>query len=305
MSTVPTTMRAARIHRYGEPDAIRYESVAVPPAARGEVLVQVAASSFNPTETALRSGKVREVLPLSLPYTLGWDVAGTIVDLGPDVTAWTVGDRVVGRVDAGGATAEYVAVPADVIVAAPRTIPLTHAAAIPVAALTAWQAVLDHGRVTPGQQVLINGAGGGIGGFAVQLAKQAGGHVIGTASARSTEAVRAAGADVVVDYTSQRLPGGLDVLINLTVITPDAAASLAGLVRSGGTAVSVTTPIPRPDAIHFVTRNDPQQLSAIVGLIDTGDLVVDIAECLHQEDLALVHRRSEAGQTRGKIILVA
>lgn len=303
-STVPATMRAARIHHYGEPGAIRYETVPVPAPGRDEVLVQVAASAFNPTETAIRSGRVRDVFPLTLPYTFGWDVAGTIVGVGDDVGGWSPGDRVIARVDAGGAAAQYAAAPADVIVEAPRTVPLTDAAALPVAGLTAWQAVCDHANVCPGQRVLINGAGGGVGGFAVQLAKSAGAHVIATASARSADAVRAAGADQIVDYTSQAVPDSLDVVINLVAIPPDAAASLATRLRAGGVAVSIATPLPVTDAVHFVTRNDREQLAKLVVLIDAGELAVDVAEVVPQRELASVHRRNEAGRTRGKIVLV-
>lgn len=210
----------------------------------------------------------------------------------------------IARIDAGGAAAQYAAAPAAAIVAAPRTVPLTHAAAIPVAALTAWQAVFDHANVRPGQRVLVNGAGGGVGGFAVQLAKSAGAHVIATASARSAHAVRAAGADEIVDYTSRAVPDALDVVINLVAVPPDAAASLATRLRAGGVAVSTATPLPIADAVHFVTRNDREQLATIVGLVDAGRLAVDVAEVVHQRELAAVHRRSEAGRTRGKIVLV-
>lgn len=299
-----TTMRAARVHAHGAPEVIHYEQVPLPTPGPGEVLIHVAATSFNPSETALRSGILQAVLPVTLPYTLGWDVAGTVAAVGPGVSRWSPGDRVIGRLDAGGAAAEYVAAPADALATAPVTIPLAHAAAIPVAALTAWQALFEHANVTAGQRVLVNGAGGGVGGFTVQLAKHVGATVIATASARSVAAVRALGADQIVDYTAEPLPDEVDVVINLAGISPDAAAVLASLVRPGGTAVSIATPMPSSAATHFVTRNDPMQLAQVVALIDAGDLTVDIAESHPLAELASIHHRSEIGQTRGKIILL-
>lgn len=298
------TMRAARIHEYGGAEVIRHEEAPLPVPRPGEVLVRVAATSFNPSETGLRAGMLRAVLPVALPYTLGWDVSGTVAAVGAGVTRWREGDRVIGRLDGGGAAAEYVAAPAEVLAAAPRAIPPAHAAAIPVAALTAWQAVFEHAKVAAGTRVLINGAGGGVGGFAVQLAKRAGATVIATASARSADAVRSFGADQVVDYTAEPLPGGLDAVINLAGVDPDTAAELASLVRPGGVAVSIATPLPSPAATHFVTRNDPAQLAEIVDLVDAGELTVDVAESLPLAELGAVHRRSETGRTRGKIILI-
>jgi NADPH:quinone reductase-like Zn-dependent oxidoreductase len=247
---------------------------------------------------------LQEVLPVTLPYTLGWDVAGTVAAVGPGVSRWTTGDRVIGRLDAGGAAAEYVAAPAEALAAAPATIPLADAAAIPVAALTAWQALFEHANVTAGARVLVNGAGGGVGGFTVQLAKHAGATVIATASARSVTAVRALGADQIVDYTAEPLPSGVDAVINLAGISLNAAAELASLVRPGGAAVSIATPLPSSGVTHFVTRNDPMQLTRIVALVDAGDLTVDIAESHPLADLASIHHRSETGDTRGKIILI-
>ncbi|MQY05134.1 L-threonine 3-dehydrogenase [Actinomadura sp. RB68] len=279
---------------------IRYEQVPDPEPGPGQVLVQVAATSMNPSETALRAGMLRTVLPLTLPYRLGWDVSGTVVAVGDGVTSWSDGDRVIGRLDAGGAAASLVAAPAGSLAAAPASIPLPHAAAIPVAGLAAWQAV--DGRVRAGQRVLVNGAGGGVGGFAVQLAKRAGATVIATASPRSAEAVAALGADEVVDHTAGPLPGGMDVVINLAPVSAEAAGGLAALVRPGGTAVSIATPIPGHE--HFVARNDPGQLARLVALVDAGELAVHIAGTVPLAEMAETHRLSGAGLLRGKTILV-
>ncbi|MBB6350805.1 NADP-dependent oxidoreductase [Nonomuraea muscovyensis] len=295
-------MRAARIHAYGDASVIRYEEVPRPRPGPGEVLVEVAATSFNPSEVGLRLGLLDGVLPVTLPHTLGWDVSGTVVEAGPEVTALAPGDRVIGLVD--GAAADYTVAPAAVLARAPETIPPADAAAVPVAGLTAWQAVFEHARLGPGQTVLVNGAGGGIGMFAVQLAKRAGATVVATASPRSEAAVRRLGADEVVDYTAAPLPGGMDVVLNLAGIPPEAAQRLTGLVRPGGRIVTVATPVDSPQATHFVARNDPAQLRELVALIDAGALTVEIAESHPLTALHDIHRRAESGRTRGKIIII-
>ncbi|MEV1170202.1 zinc-binding dehydrogenase [Nonomuraea sp. NPDC049784] len=291
----PETMPAARIHEYG--DAIRYDRIPTPRPGPGEVLIEVAATSFNPSEVGLRAGLLREVLPVSLPHTLGWDVSGTVAELGEGVTGLAPGDRVFGQVD--GAAAGYTAVPASMLARAPESVPLAHAAAIPVAGLTAWQAVHEHARVTRGQRVLINGAGGGVGMFAVQFAKLAGATVFATASPRSAAAVKRHGADEVIDYTTTPLPGDMDVVLNLAALPYEDAAALAAL---GRTVITIATPI--EGGTHFVARNDPAQLAEFAALIDRGELAIEIAESHPLTELHEVHRRAEEGRTRGKIILL-
>jgi NADPH:quinone reductase-like Zn-dependent oxidoreductase len=292
-------MRAARIHEYGDASVIRHDDIPRPSPGPGEVLVRVTATSFNPSEVGLRAGFLRDLLEVTLPHTLGWDVSGTVAELGAGVTGFAVGDGVIGLVT--GSAAEYVVAPATELARAPHSIPPAHAAAIPVAGLTAWQAVFDHARIGAGQRVLINGAGGGIGLFAVQLAKHAGATVIATASPRSTEAVRRLGADEIVDYTTTALPGGMDVVLNLAAVSAREAAALAPL---GRVVVTVATPIEAPNAHHFVGTNDPAQLTAMAELIDKGELMVEIAETHPLTHLTEIHRRAEAGRTRGKIILL-
>lgn len=285
------TMRAARIHEYGDASVISLEEVPVPKPGPGEVLIRVAATSFNPSEVGLRMGLLQDVLGVTLPHTLGWDVAGTVVTGAGDLAP---GDQVIGLID--GAAAEYAVAKASVLARAPERIPLADAAAVPVAGLTAWQAVFEHARIGRGSRVLINGAGGGVGLFAVQLAKHAGAHVVATASPRSAAVVWALGADEVVDYTTAPLPGGNDVLINLVADVP------ASVTRLAKEFVSITQPIEHPRAVQFVARNDPGQLTELVALIDKG--VVDVkADARPLESLADLHRAAERGVIRGKVIL--
>ncbi|MEU6845634.1 NADP-dependent oxidoreductase [Streptomyces sp. NPDC046716] len=306
-------MNTARIHEYGDTSVIRYEAVPRPRPAFGEVLVRVAATSFNPTEAALRAGMLQAFFPVDLPYVLGWDVAGTVAEIGAGVEGFTVGDRVIGRLDSGGAAAEYVRAPAALLVAAPMSVPLASAAALPVAGLTAWQAVVEHGKVTAGQRVLVNGAGGGVGGFVTQLAKRAGAEVIATASPRSTQAVLRQGADQVVDYTAgpvaAAVDGQMDTLLNLVPLSPPDAAALAPLVRPGGRIISIATPIePGADAgvsaMHVVAHNDVAHLAALVELVDAAELSIDISESRPLTELADVHHLSESGHIRGKVVIV-
>ncbi|MFB7026620.1 MULTISPECIES: NADP-dependent oxidoreductase [unclassified Streptomyces] len=308
-----TMIKSARIHDYGDASVIRHEAVPRPRPAFGEVLVRVAATSFNPTEAALRAGMLQTFFPVVLPYALGWDVAGTVVEIGAGVEGLTVGDRVIGRLDGGGAAAEYVRAPAAVLVAAPRSVPLANAAALPVAGLTAWQAVFEHGKVGAGQRVLVNGAGGGVGGFVTQLAKHAGAEVVATASPRSTTVVLRQGADRVIDYTAGPVGGALDgpvdTLLNLVPLSPSAATALASLVRPGGRIVSIATPVePAADsgvsATHMVARNDVAHLAALVELVDAAALSIDISASRPLADLSDVHDLSESGRIRGKVILI-
>lgn len=266
-------MKSARIHAYGGPSVIRVDDIPIPAPGPGEVLVEVAATSFNPTEVAVRAG----LFGLTLPLTLGWDVAGTVD-----------GEPVVGWID--GAAAEYAVAAPDRLAPAPTTVPLTDAAALPLAGLSAWQMVFDHGQVQAGQRVLVNGAGGGIGGFAVQLAKHAGAHVTATASPRSADVVRKLGADEVVGYGPT---GTFDVVLNLV---PDAEVA-----RLGGVVVSATLS-DAPDA-HFVTRFDAAQLAELIGLVDRGVVVIDVSERHGLADLPEIHRRAEAGDLRGKVLV--
>nr|WP_042180643.1 NADP-dependent oxidoreductase [Kibdelosporangium sp. MJ126-NF4]CEL14495.1 Zinc-containing alcohol dehydrogenase superfamily [Kibdelosporangium sp. MJ126-NF4]CTQ88860.1 Zinc-containing alcohol dehydrogenase superfamily [Kibdelosporangium sp. MJ126-NF4] len=273
-------MKAARIHSHGDPSVIRIDEIGVPVPSDGETLVTVAATSFNPTEIAVRRG----VFDIALPRTLGWDLAGE-----------ADGEPVIGFVDSGAA-AEFAAAPLDRLVPAPTSIPLAHAAAIPLAGLTAWQTV---SRIERGQKVLINGAGGGIGGFAVQLAKHWGAYVIATASPRSAAAVRAYGADEVVDYTQAAPDQPVDVMIHLVGTPPPWPVPAREQVISAAAPVEADVP-----STHVVMRYDRDHLSALVALIDAGVITVDVTASYPLAAMAEVHRRGEAGEFRGKVTVV-
>ena len=182
-------MKAVRFHEYGDPDVLRYEDVDDPTPGAGQVRVRVAATTFNGVDANIRAGFMQEPMPLTLPHIPGLDVAGTVDALGDGVRDLEVGDRVVGFLPfvVDGASAEYVLAPAESLAPAPTSIPLADAAALPLVGLTAWQALFEHADLTAGQRILISGAGGAVGGYAVQLAKAAGAYVIATGSPRSRE----------------------------------------------------------------------------------------------------------------------
>jgi NADPH:quinone reductase-like Zn-dependent oxidoreductase len=307
-------MKAVRFHEFGGPEVLRYEDVDRPRPAAGRVLIRVAATSFNPVDAAIRSGFLQQVFPVALPHTPGIDVAGTLAEIGEGVAGWSVGEAVVGflPMTEDGASAEFVLAPAELLTGAPTSIPLGDAAALPSASLSAWQALFEQADLKAGQRVLVNGAGGGVGGYALQLAKQAGATVIATASPRSRDAVEALGADRIVDYTTtavtEAISEPVEVVLNLVNAPESDLAGLTDLVSDGGVLVSTTSPVrddPGRDvrSVRLFVRSDAGQLATIVERVDSGELRVDVSERFPLSEIARVHELGEAGKFRGKVIL--
>jgi len=308
-------MKAVRFHEFGGPEVLRYEDADKPVAGDGQVLIRVAGSAYNPADAGIRGGTLP--FPIALPHVPGYDVSGIVDALGAHVTGLQVGDAVVGFIPMGadGSAAEYVVAPADALVKAPSSIDLADAAALPSVALTAWQGLFDLGGLTAGQRVLISGAGGAVGGYAIQLAKRAGAHVIATASPRSHDAVVAAGADEVIDHTSssvvESVDEQVDVLLNLAPISPDDFAALVPLVRDGGIVVATTAWMATPGddtrgvrtAGVFVEAK-ADELAQIVALVDGGELTVDVAQRVPLSELPSVHAKAAAGEVVGKVVAV-
>ena len=310
-------VKAVRFHEFGESDVLRYEDVGQPVPGGGEVRLRVAATSFNPVDGGIRGGFLQGPFPVALPHTPGIDVAGTVDAVGDGVQSVAVGDAVVAflSMTADGAAAEFVITPADVLAPAPTTIALVDAAAFPMVGLTAWQALFDDAKLEAGQRVLINGAGGAVGGYAVQLAKRSGAHVIATASPRSSERVSSAGADEVIDHTTTPVAAvvaePVDVLLNLARIVPRELEALVALVKPGGVVVNTIPTIPTPSdqargvrGVGVFVRSDAEQLSQLTALIDSGELRVDIAERVPLAELAAVHSKGDAGEVSGKVVVV-
>ena len=311
-------MKAVRFHAFGGPDVLRYEDVELPTPGAGQVRVRVAGTSFNGVDGTIRAGAMQGPIPVVLPHTPGIDVSGTVDALGEGVEALQVGDAVVGFLPMGadGAAAEHVLAPAEALTAAPTSIPLADAAALPSVGLTARQALHDHGRLTAGQRVLVNGAGGAVGGYAVQLAKAAGAHVIATAGPRSSARVRADGADEVVDHTTTDVTTAVtepvDLVLNLAPVDPAQLAALVGLVRDGGVLVNTTVWMPAPAdeargvrGVDLFVRNDAAQLAELVAQVDRGELRVDVAARVPLAELPSVHAQAASGALPGKVVVLA
>ncbi|WP_406631238.1 NADP-dependent oxidoreductase [Amycolatopsis sp. WGS_07] len=308
-------MKAVRYHRYGGSEVLAYEDAERPVPGAGQVLVKVAATSFNPVDLGIRAGGLQEVFPLEFPHVPGIEVAGTIAELGPGVDGHQVGDAVVAflPMNADGAAAEYAIAPAEALAAAPRTVELTDAAALPVGGLTAWQALFDDAHLKAGQTVLINGASGAVGSYAVQLAHEAGATVTATSSPRHEERLRGYGADRIIghlDFTASPLTAGqFDVVVNLVPTTPEETAALTGLVADGGALVSTTTPPPDNPGRGIRTArvfvvSDAGQLAGLVSRVDAGTLRITVADRRPLADLPAVHDEAASGRLVGKTVLI-
>src|SRR3954453_5462388 len=310
-------MKAVRFHEFGEADVLRYDDVEPPVPGAGEVRLRLAATSFNPVDGGIRGGYLQGPFPVTLPHTPGIEVAGPVDAVGDGVQSVAGGGAVVAflSMTADRAAAEYVVTPADVLAPAPTRIPLADAAAFPMVGLTAWQARFDDAELEDGQRVLINGAGGAVGGYAVQLAKRAGAHVIATASPRSRERVSSAGADEVIDHTTiavrEAVAEPAEVLLNLAGIPAEELERLVALVKPGGVVVNTVPTIPTPSdeardvrAVGVFVRSDAHQLSQLTALLDSGELRVDVAQRVPLAELPAVHTKGEAGEGSGKVVVV-
>ncbi|WP_345711273.1 NADP-dependent oxidoreductase [Kineococcus glutinatus] len=308
-------MTAVRFHETGGPEVLQHEQIALPVPAAGQVRVRVAASAFNAADDGMRAGFLP--IPVQLPHVPGYDVSGTVDALGDGVDGLHVGDAVIGflPMERDGGAAQHVLAPAEALVPAPTSIPLPDAAGLPSVALTAWQALFDEGALQAGQRVLVVGAGGVVGKYAVALAKRAGVHVVATASPRSTDAVRAAGADQIVDHTRtdplSAVDEQVDVLLNLAPLDPEEFAALVALVRDGGAVVSTTAFMPTPGdetrgvrAVTVFVRPNRERLAELVSLVDAGDLRVEVTRRIALADLPALHAEAAAGRIPGKVVVL-
>lgn len=308
-------MKAVRYREYGDSSTLVLDDVPTPQPGPGQVLVKVTATSFNSADAMLRAGYLSEMLPLELPHVPGVDVSGTVAVLGPNVTGFAEGAQVAGflPLNADGASAEYVLAPVDVLALLPEGVDPVDAAALPGVGLTAWQALFEHGGLTSGQRVLVNGAGGAVGGYAVQYAHQADAKVTATASPRSAERVHAYGADHVVDYTAtpvtEAAKGPYDVVLNLAPTTPEDTDALAALTADGGVFVTATTP-PATEpgrsvrVVRMAVRSDTAQLAELLARVAAGTLRIDVVSRRPLAELPAVHAEADSGALAGKTVIV-
>jgi NADPH:quinone reductase-like Zn-dependent oxidoreductase len=312
-------MRAMRYHEYGGPERLREDVVERPRPMEDEVLVEVAAAGVNPADWKLGAGYARGMYELTMPFTPGADFAGIVREIGSKVTGVAVGDRVFGAklIKQSGCFADYVTAPAAIVARVPENVPLSTAAAVPLAAHTAWEATLG-AAVRRGHRVLIQGGAGGTGTFAIQFAKQSGGYIIATSSARNHDLLRSLGADEVVDYTAGRFEDVVDpVDAVIDLVGADVTLRSIPLVRKGGVLSSI---VPSFDTraeqevlasrhgvrLSFVDMSDKRDMAALAEItqrLGTGALKVIVSETLPLTQAAQALAGSRGGHLRGKIVL--
>lgn len=307
-----STHKAVRIHQFGNAEVLSYEDAPMPVIKADEVLVKIHASSINPVDWKVREGYLKDFIPHTFPLTLGWDFAGEIVAVGSDVSNWKAGTAVYARPDIGrdGAYAEYIAVRANEIAAKPASINWQQAAAVPLVALTAWQSLYEGANVQAGERVLIHAGAGGVGTFAIQLAKLRGAYVITTTSTKNVELVKALGADEVIDYTQNDFSTLRDIDVVFDTMGGDIQDKSWQTLKRGGRLVSITSqPSDESAALVGVTplycfvQPNATQLQALAELIDAGKIQIIIDSVYALKDIAAAHAKSESGRTRGKIVI--
>ncbi|MFD2792714.1 NADP-dependent oxidoreductase [Promicromonospora vindobonensis] len=305
-------MRAITYSEFGSADVLELTEQPDPHIGPDTLLVRVRAASVNPVDWKIRQGYLEGLIDTELPAIPGWDVAGVVEQVGLDTTEFQVGDEVYGYVRKdtvkGGTFAELVAAPVRTLAKKPSSLSFEEAAAVPLAGLTAYQAIRRAG-VQEGQTVLVHAAAGGVGAFGVQLAKALGARVIGTASEGNHDFLRALGAEPVTygDGLADRVraiaPDGVDVALDFA--GGDAVATSAELLADGGTIASIADATARTEhGGHYVwVRPSTEDLDALTALFDAGTLSVEIAQVFDLADAAAAHRANETGHTRGKVVV--
>jgi NADPH:quinone reductase-like Zn-dependent oxidoreductase len=305
-------VREYRIHRFGGPEVLQLDEVETSLPDAGQVLIRVKAASINPVDFKIRSGKYPAVKQDRLPYTLGRDVAGVIESLGPQATDFKIGDAVFGMVGIhGGGYAEKVVLDQKAIAHKPQALDDVHAAAIPLAGQTAWQGLFRYGKLQAGQSILIHGGSGGVGHFAVQFAKARGARVLTTVSSENVEFARSLGADVVIDYKTQRFEdhaSGLDMIFDL--IDGETRTRSWPLLKKGGVLVSTLTD-PSDEAkkhsvrgLRYTVEADGLELAEISKLVTAGQVTPYVAKTYALDQARDALAEVEKGHAVGKIVLI-
>lgn len=307
------TMQAVRIHTYGGSEVLKYEEAPLPKPGPSEALVRVHAAAVNPVDWKIREGYFKGRVNHSLPLILGWDLSGVVEATGSGIEGLKKDDEVYSRPDIArdGAYAEYIVVRETEVALKPTSIDHIHAAAIPLVALTAWQSLFDAAGLSAGQKVLIHAAAGGVGSFAVQLAKWKGAYVIGTASNRNRDFVRNLGADETLDYQTTRFEDVVhDVDVVFDTIGGDTQKRSWKVLKKGGILVSIVGPPSAEEAaahgVHQASvfvQPSATQLTELAKLVESGKLRPIVETVLPLSEARHAHELSQTGHTRGKIVL--
>lgn len=307
------TMKAVHIHKYGGPEVLKFEETPRPQPAANELLIRVHAAAVNPVDWKIREGHLKQQLTYSFPLILGWDFSGVVEAVGPDVTKFQIGSEVFSRPDIArdGAYAEFIVVRESEVASKPKSLDYLHAAAIPLAGLTAWKGIFDAGGLSAGQKILIHAAAGGVGSFAVQFAKWKGAYVFGTASGKNLEFLKELGVDEPIDYRKTRFEDvvhGIDVVFD--TIGGDTQKRSFGVLKKGGILVSTVAPPPQEEAAkhdvratHIFIQPDAAELAEIAGLVDTGKVKPFVETVLPLSEARQAQELSEGHHVRGKIVL--
>lgn len=308
-------MKAAQISEYGGQTVLQTVTGAPKPeAAPGQVLVEVHAAATNPFDWKIREGYMKEFIPLELPATLGSDVAGTVVAIGDDTTGFEIGQAVYGMANAVGSQgsyAEFTPVKATQLVAKPKAVDYITAAALPLAAVSAYQALVDHIGLQAGQKILVHGGAGGIGSLAIQIAKNIGAHVATTASATEADYVKSLGADEVIDYQAQDFTTLLkDYDAVFDTVGGETNAKSYSILKSGGTLVSMVQPedeaLTKQYNVKYVQQSSQptvERLTKIAELVDNGKLKVNVDKTFPLDQAAEALEYLKTGHPRGKVVI--
>lgn len=311
-------MKAAVINQYGPADLLQEAEVGIPSIKQDQVLVKVHAASVNPIDWKIRKGQLKLLTGSDFPMILGFDVSGEVVEVGSQVSRFQPGDSLYVRLDnlTGGAYAEYAAVTEGVAAPKPTTLSHQEAAGVPLAGMTALQALRDRGQLRQGQRVLINGASGGVGTFAVQIARVLGGEVTGVCSTKNIELVESLGANRVIDYTQHNFleePNQYDIIFDVV----GNRSFLECLPRLTAKGIYITTqPLPQPFLANFLTLFSPGKKAKVIllqssgsdlvylkDLIEAGEIRSVIDRTYPLSEVAAAHAYSETGHAVGKIVI--
>jgi len=306
-------MKAVVIHEYGGPEVLKYEDVPRPEPKEDQILVRVIAAGVNPVDEAGRSEKSAKFFGITLPFTPGYDIAGIVEKTGGKITKFKTGDSVYAYLSLtkGGGYAEYAAASEAEAAAKPKSISFVEAAGVPVVALTAWQALIDTAKLSAGQTVLIHGGSGGVGTFAIQIAKARGAKVIATASTANQDFLQQLGADLAIDYTKTKFE---DVAKNVDVVLDsvgkDTLARSYGVVKKGGFIVTLVARIDQAELDKHGIRgaslgvepnsNEPTEIGK---LIDEKKIKMIVSQAFPLSEAIKAQEQIATGHTRGKIVL--
>ena len=311
--TSSSTMKAIVVHEFEGPEVLRYEDAPKPEPKENEVLVRVIAAGVNPVDDGLRSGHYSKYFGPKPPFTPGSDIAGVVEKTGAKITKFKVGDAVYAflDLDRGGGYAEYTVANEKEAAFKPNSLTFEEAAATPIVALTAWQALIDTAKLNAGQTVLIHGGSGGVGTFAIQIAKARGAKVLATASTPNQDLIKQLGADMAIDYTKQKFEDvAKDVDVVLDCVGKDTLQRSYGVVKKGGFIVTL---VARPDPVelekHGIHGSDlsvapnSDELTEITNLIERKKIRVVVSQTLPLTEAAKAQEQAATRHTRGKVVL--